>query len=568
MPTANAGRIMSYQVLARKWRPRTFAELVGQTHVVQPLTHALNHGQLHHALLFSGTRGVGKTTLARLFAKALNCETGVSAEPCGQCSACQAIEQGRFVDLIEIDAASRTKVEDTRDLLDNVQYAPTQGRYKVYLIDEVHMLSRHSFNALLKTLEEPPPHIKFILATTDPQRLPATILSRCLQFNLKRVPERLIAERLSYILTQEQIAYEAAAVHWLARAGDGSLRDALTLLDQAIAFTGGHVVAAAVHDMLGTIDPHHAAQLLQHIATHDAAALLQQIAVLDERAPDYSQLLGDLLVWLQRIAVAQLVPTAARVDDTDAELLHDLAQAMTPEDTQLYYQIALLGRRDLPLAVDARSGFEMLLLRMLSFAPVAQASTSPAAPPAAVPPVPPRPVPPVQRSTPQPAAAPPAAPSAPGAEVAGLDPLTNWESLVTSLALSGLGMQLARQCSVVDWQHQTLTLSIARRHETLATKRLIESLRSALCQRLGVEIELKMRWAEEGQAPQNTLAQQEAAQQAERQRDAERLLEQDPNVRALQETFNAQLRPDSVRPWSDASPQPSVPDRPNSERKQ
>ncbi len=550
---------MSYQVLARKWRPRKFAELVGQTHVVQPLSHALASGQVHHALLFTGTRGVGKTTLARLFAKALNCLEGVSAEPCGQCAACQAIEQGRFIDLIEIDAASRTKVEDTRDLLDNVQYAPSQGRYKIYLIDEVHMLSRHSFNALLKTLEEPPPHVKFILATTDPQRLPATILSRCLQFNLKRLPERLIADRLSHILTQEGVAYEPAAVSLLARAGDGSLRDALTLLDQAIAFAGGQVVAADVHAMLGTIDPHHAVHLLELIAAGDADALLQHVAALDERTPDYGQLLGELLVGLQRIAVMQMVPATARDDDSNAATLQRLAQAVTPEDIQLYYQIALLGRRDLPLAVDARSGFEMLLLRMLCFSPIAAPSRTPA--PSSVPQPPKVKAAPtgVQTDAPVPASLMTQTASTGHA----LDPQTDWDGLVKSLALSGLVTQLARHCSVADWQNNLLTLSLAPAHQSLATERSIESLRTALCQRLGSKLKLRL---VVGHSEQTTLAQQDAARRVESQRDAEQLINQDPNVRALQETFNAQLRPQSVRPWPGSSQHSSASNTPENER--
>jgi DNA polymerase-3 subunit gamma/tau len=553
---------MSYQVLARKWRPRKFAELVGQTHVVQPLSHALANGLVHHAFLFTGTRGVGKTTLARLFAKALNCLEGVSAEPCGQCAACQAIEQGRFVDLIEIDAASRTKVEDTRDLLDNVQYVPSQGRYKVYLIDEVHMLSRHSFNALLKTLEEPPPHVKFILATTDPQRLPATILSRCLQFNLKRLPERLIADRLSHILTQENVAYEPAAVNLLARAGDGSLRDALTLLDQAIAFAGGQVAAADVHTMLGTIDSHHAVHFLELIAAGDAGALLHHVAVLDDRAPDYGQLLGELLTGLQRIAVMQMVPTAAvHDDDSNAETLQRLAETTTPEDIQLYYQIALLGRRDLPLAVDARSGFEMLLLRMLCFSPLPPAVQAPA-PTVSHVPSPPKPAgvkaaeandDPVAQAPPPPSTT----QTASAHQV--VDPQADWGGLVSHLSLSGLANQLARHCSVAEWQNNILTLRLAPTHQGLATDRLIESLRVALCQHLGSELKIRVVF---GQPEQTTLAQQDAARQAESQRDAEQLINQDPNVRALQETFNAQLRPESVRPWPDSSQHSSAPDTP------
>ena len=384
---------MNYQVLARKWRPHSFSEIVGQQHVVRSLTHALDQDRVHHALLFTGTRGVGKTTLARIFAKSLNCERGVSATPCGECGSCKEVDQGRFVDLIEIDAASRTKVEDTRELLDNVQYAPTRGRYKVYLIDEVHMLSNHSFNALLKTLEEPPQHVKFILATTDPQRLPVTVLSRCLQFNLKRLSERLIADHLATILEQENISYEAAALKHIAHAGEGSMRDALTLLDQAIAFGSGAVQAANVATMLGTLAPHHVIDLLDALAAGDGQRLLQGIAELDESAPDYDHMLADLLAALQRIALIQAIPDCHFEDDgPERDDLHRLATCLSPEDVQLYYQFALQGRRDLPWAPSPRGGFEMVLLRMLCFTTQEQTSEravgippAPAVPAAAAP---------------------------------------------------------------------------------------------------------------------------------------------------------------------------------------
>jgi DNA polymerase-3 subunit gamma/tau len=348
---------MSYQVLARKWRPRSFSEMIGQEHVVRALVNALDHDRLHHAYLFTGTRGVGKTTVARIFAKALNCEQGVSSTPCGVCASCRELDEGRFVDLIEVDAASRTKVEDTRDLLDYVQYAPTRGRYKVYLIDEVHMLSRHSFNALLKTLEEPPPHIKFLLATTDPQRLPVTILSRCLQFNLRRMPEDLIGQHLSRVLGEESIPADAAAIAHIARAADGSVRDALSLLDQAIAYGGGRLGDAEVRAMLGTIDRGHVYDLLDALAAGDGAALLEGVQRAAEYTVEFSDLLGELLSALQRIAVAQLVPQAkADEGDADAARIAALAAALSREDVQLYYQIALIGRRDLPYCPDARTG--------------------------------------------------------------------------------------------------------------------------------------------------------------------------------------------------------------------
>jgi DNA polymerase-3 subunit gamma/tau len=370
---------MSYQVLARKWRPRNFEQMVGQTHVLRALVNALEEGRLHHAYLFTGTRGVGKTTVARILAKCLNCETGVTARPCGECSACREIDEGRFVDLIEVDAASRTKVEDTRELLDNVQYAPTRGRYKVYLIDEVHMLSGHSFNALLKTLEEPPPHVKFLLATTDPQKLPVTILSRCLQFSLKRMPASMISGHLTHILEQEQIQAEPTALEQIAVAADGSMRDALSLLDQAIAFGGGAVNDAEVRDMLGGIAREHVFELLESVAGGDAKATLAAVAKVAEQAPDFEGVLDDLISLLHQVAVAQIVPDALDTVESDTARIRSLADRLCPEDVQLYYQIALLGRRDLPLNPNPQAGFEMVLLRMQAFRPVVT-DESPAAP--------------------------------------------------------------------------------------------------------------------------------------------------------------------------------------------
>ncbi|MCX4029202.1 DNA polymerase III subunit gamma/tau [Endozoicomonas sp. SM1973] len=360
---------MSYQVLARKWRPKTFKAMVGQNHVLQALINALDHGRLHHAYLFTGTRGVGKTTIARILAKCLNCETGISSEPCGQCSACQEIDQGRFVDLLEVDAASRTKVEDTRELLDNVQYAPTRGRFKVYLIDEVHMLSAHSFNALLKTLEEPPPHVKFLLATTDPQKLPITILSRCLQFGLKNMPPERIVDYLTTVLEAEQVGYESTALWQIGRAADGSMRDALSLTDQAIAFGNGQVTEDKVAAMLGTIDQRQVYRVVAALASQQPVAVLAAVAHLAEFAPDYASVLADMLSVLHRVALAQMVPDAVDNSQGDQQQVLALATAMTAEDVQLFYQIGLQGRQDLAIAPDPRSGFEMVLLRMLAFRP-------------------------------------------------------------------------------------------------------------------------------------------------------------------------------------------------------
>ncbi|MDY7115388.1 DNA polymerase III subunit gamma/tau [Halomonas sp. SSL-5] len=366
---------MSYQVLARKWRPRTFHELVGQEHVQRALVNALDQGRLHHAYLFTGTRGVGKTTLARILAKCLNCtaggrgDEGVTSTPCGECDSCRAIDEGRFVDLIEVDAASRTKVEDTRELLDNVQYAPTQGRYKVYLIDEVHMLSTSSFNALLKTLEEPPPHVKFLLATTDPQKLPPTVLSRCLQFTLKHMPPERIVEHLARVLEAESVPFEESALWLLGRAAEGSMRDAMSLTDQAIAFGQGRVEHADVAAMLGTLDQRHVLALVEALAEVDAARLLAEVANLAERAPDFAGVLDEVTGVLHRLAIAQMVPEALDNAQGDREALLALASRFTAEDVQLYYQIGIQGRGDMANAPDLRTALEMTLLRMLAFRP-------------------------------------------------------------------------------------------------------------------------------------------------------------------------------------------------------
>jgi len=369
---------MTYQVLARKWRPHDFADMVGQSHVLKALQSALGQQRLHHAYLFTGTRGVGKTTIARIFAKCLNCETGVSANPCGECAACAEVDSGRFVDLIEVDAASRTKVEDTRDLLDNVQYLPTRGRYKVYLIDEVHMLSNSSFNALLKTLEEPPPHVMFLLATTDPQKLPVTVLSRCLQFHLKALTPEQIVARLGHILKTEAVAFEEPALPLVARAAKGSLRDALSLLDQAIAHGQGQLKTADVRDMLGFIEHASLAELVSGLTQGDVAAVMQAIGNIESFAPDHEDVLAELLSLLHGAAVVQQLPQSAYADQP---LCQCLANALSASDIQLYYQIALHGRRDLPLAPSGREGLEMTLLRMLAFRPVSagERAKSPAA---------------------------------------------------------------------------------------------------------------------------------------------------------------------------------------------
>jgi len=429
---------MAYQVLARKWRPRNFSEMVGQAHVLRALINALKNNRLHHAYLFTGTRGVGKTTIARILAKSLNCESGITAYPCGQCKICREIDEGRFVDLIEVDAASRTKVEDTRELLDNVQYAPTRGRYKVYLIDEVHMLSNHSFNALLKTLEEPPTHIKFLLATTDPQKLPPTILSRCLQFNLKRLPLEAITQHLQKILTTEEIHHENEALQLLAQAADGSLRDALSLLDQAIAYGAGQLLTPDVREMLGTLDQHEVEAIIAALAANNPAKLLQQIAQLAEHNPDYLNVLGDILSLLQKIALAQVVPETIDVSHVGNEWILQLAQQLSPEDVQLFYQIGLLGRRDLPLAPQARGGFEMIMLRMLAFRP--ENMTVPTQSPS-----PPTQPPTTSQTT---ATTPPPSPTTTSPPREGESLNEQWHHLVHGLGLSGFVYQLAINCQL------------------------------------------------------------------------------------------------------------------------
>ncbi|MEN8634573.1 DNA polymerase III subunit gamma/tau [Pseudoalteromonas distincta] len=360
---------MSYQVLARKWRPQTFHELVGQSHVKQALVNALTQNRLHHAYLFTGTRGVGKTTIARIFAKSLNCDEGISANPCGQCSSCLDIEAGRYIDLLEIDAASRTKVEDTREILDNVQYAPTRGRYKVYLIDEVHMLSKHSFNALLKTLEEPPEHVKFLLATTDPQKLPVTILSRCLQFNLNALSQSEIKTQLEHVLTQEQLSFDTDALSIISKSADGSMRDALSLTDQAIAQTNGDINNQAVQTMLGLMDTHYSQSLLAALLAQDGAALMDEIAQVASRNPNYVALLDDLIALTHLTQLTQLVPEAAGLDEKNVDYIAHVAQHTSPQQIQVYYQLLLNGKKDLQWAPEPRLGFEMIMLRLLAFKP-------------------------------------------------------------------------------------------------------------------------------------------------------------------------------------------------------
>ncbi|MGD8514022.1 MAG: DNA polymerase III subunit gamma/tau [Granulosicoccaceae bacterium] len=537
---------MSYQVLARKWRPRRFADMVGQTHVLRALINALDHDRLHHAYLFTGTRGVGKTTIARIFAKSLNCEQGVSSSPCGECATCREIDEGRYVDLIEVDAASRTKVEDTRELLDNVQYAPTRGRCKVYLIDEVHMLSAHSFNALLKTLEEPPPHVKFLLATTDPQKLPATILSRCLQFNLKRLPAEQIADYLAQLLGHEAIEFEPPALQRLAHSADGSMRDALSLLDQAIAFGGGALREEDVCSMLGVIDQRYVYELLAAISANNGQVVLDTIARMDEQAPDYTAVVADMLSVLQRIAVAQIVPDSIDANAAGHDDILRLAGELGAEDVQLYYQIGLQGRRDLELAPDLRSGFEMLMLRLLAFRPV-EAGQRPANQPQRGPSVPAG-ADVGQAVSAASATAPQAAPVTvePPAAAAQLDPNEqDWHVIVEALGLSGLEKQLAINCALQrrdgDKFHLVLANEHSRLHNDKFTQRLLAALRNRFGEQAAIEISL-------GEHDIETPAMLDARRRDERQQQAEHAIAGDSNVQSLQEAFGATVVPDSVQP--------------------
>lgn len=541
---------MSYLVLARKWRPRKFSEIVGQEHVIKALTNALDSGRLHHAYLFAGTRGVGKTTIARILAKALNCESGMTADPCGECSACREIDEGRFVDLIEVDAASKTKVDDTRDLLDNVQFAPAGGRYKVYLIDEVHMLTRHSFNALLKTLEEPPPHVKFLLATTDPQKLPVTVLSRCLQFNLKRLTPRLIRDRLDFICGEEKVPADAAALGMIARAADGSVRDALSLLDQAIAFCGGEVREADTADMLGTIDRQHVTELLKRVTDGDAAGLVDEIGTIDQQFPDYEQLLDDLARSLQRIAVFQVVGRSDSDEDLSVEELGEFADTVSAEDLQLYYQIAITGRRDLRLAPDPRSGFEMTLLRMLAFRPgdsrgstASTGGSRPAAAKAASPGRAARSPGPSESATKR-AGGSPGPKAAAGKKAGATWSNPDWTALVPELDLKGACLLLASNCSLIGRDGDTVRLGLDPSAESYLTKTRQQTLQKALSAYFGEELSLDI---VNGDAGGETPMQQKARLEDEDLEAARKSLESDPTVKSLVDVFGATLNSDSVR---------------------
>lgn len=533
-------------VLARRWRPRTFSELVGQEHVQRALINALDEDRLHHAFLFTGTRGVGKTTIARILAKCLNCDKGVRSVPCGECSACEEIDSGRFVDLIEVDAASRTKVDDTRELLENVQYAPTRGRYKVYLIDEVHMLSTHSFNALLKTLEEPPPHVKFLLATTDPQKLPVTVLSRCLQFNLKRLPLVLIQGQLEKILAADKIKAEPVALELLSRAADGSMRDALSLLDQAISYGGGEVSEAEVRGMLGTIDKRHIYALLGCLAKGDIQGALEVVAKLDERAPDYEAALGDLAEVLHKLALRQ-VATLPDDDSAGGAELNRLASQLGADTIQLYYQIAITGRRDLPLAPDPRGGFEMVMLRMHAFEPTTtDSNSSEPAPAASRPKRAPTPKPAKAKKTAAVAETPgPGSPVSAANKSGGDWPGMSWRELITELPVQGAARQLLVNCGLRSREGAVVNLVLAPGNEHLLTDKLQRRLQDAMSKHCGEPLKLRV---VQGEPDEETLAEEQQRKQSERQADAETAIDQDPNVEALRQAFDARVQPESVKP--------------------
>lgn len=520
---------MNYQVLARKWRPHNFTEVVGQEHVVKSLINALQHNRLHHAYLFTGTRGVGKTTIARILAKSMNCENLQDANPCGVCKVCRDLDEGRFLDLIEVDAASRTKVEDTRDLLDNAQYAPNQGRYKVYLIDEVHMLSGHSFNALLKTLEEPPPHVKFLLATTDPHKIPVTVLSRCLQFNLKRLLPSQILAQMDFILREEKITFETPALKLLARSADGSMRDGLSLLDQAIVFGNGNVATETVNAMLGTVAEQPVEDLLTALANADAVTILNKINDIANTQSDFGEVLQQLLQVLHRIALVQHIPSAID-SDFDTEMLTTLARLLSPEDVQLYYQIALLGQKDLELAPDSRSGFEMLLLRMLTFKPVIDE------PVVAVinKPLPATIAKPIAPTTQTPSSAAPL--QQPRAD-------NDWAGIIAQLNLNGMGKALANNCALEYMDDKVCRLQIDSSiiRGSMAEDVLLKALQAYRGTTLKLEFNSQ-------KIALDTPALQMLKAREDKQQAAVDSINADSNVQALKEHFDARVLPDSIEP--------------------
>lgn len=609
---------MAYEALARRWRPRQFSEMLGQEHVLRALSNALDHDRLHHAYLFTGTRGVGKTTIARIFAKSLNCETGVSSAPCGDCSACKQVDEGRFLDLIEVDAASRTGVDDTRELLDNVAYAPGSGRYKVYLIDEVHMFSKSSFNALLKTLEEPPPHVKFLLATTDPQKLPITVLSRCLQFNLKQLPAQSLLPYLEKLLKSEEVEYEAEGVAHIAQAADGSVRDSLSLLDQAIAHGQGYVSARDVEAMLGRFSPSRLYDLLDAVANSKGDEIFNQVEALAEYVPDYNFVLGELLALLHQVALLQNVEKIRPGEAHDEERLRHFAATISAEDIQLWYQIGLIGRRDMPYAPNPQQSFEMTLIRMLAFKPdvgqsqpaaQSQARSVAGAAPSAVPSMP-QISPTVERkatveqvaaveqkaatsagrktskvndntadlgaSTSHAAAGPAARPMAGAADVAEQPPKKQtaesgaepepasepepvamapavldwkpdqWLSIVDELPVSGMPLQLARNCVLASAEGDTAHLLLDPEYASLEAPRWKERLREKMSVYANGEVKLKVEVPKtlSGKTPASAAKQADEAKLEQ----ARSSIAEDPVVQEICKQFDGTVSTGSIKP--------------------
>ena len=524
---------MSYQVLARKWRPRSFTEVVGQRHVVKALTNALDQERLHHAYLFTGTRGVGKTTIARVFARCLNCEQGVSSTPCGVCGTCREIGEDCFIDLIEVDAASRTQVEDTRGLLDNVQYSPTSGNYKVYLIDEVHMLSKHSFNALLKTLEEPPPHVKFFLATTEPKKIPMTVLSRCLSFHLKRLSDDVITQQLEKIVRAENIVFEQIALRALADAASGSMRDALSLLDQAIAHGNGNVTDITVREMLGTVPKEYLHKLMFALADKDAAMVMQCTRELAHLSADFGDLFEDITRILHQVALLQLVPDIRDDIDYDTEAVTSLSEQLSLEDVQLFYQIALIGRRDLELAASPHGALEMALLRMLSFTPQVEGGGTTIRDDSV------KTVKHEKRDT--------------GIQVKQaktkslLDLNANkelWSVITNGLGLQGLTFSLASNCSVKSATHDAIVLNLAEKHEGIATENAKQKLKKALQVYFGRDLSLGI---EISSHEAETPAEEKARKVAKQRSLAQQHVENDQIVQAFKSRFGAKVIQSSAR---------------------